>query len=88
MENPDFAAAIFGKVAWRLLPFLGLCYLTAFFDRKMSAWRCSRWPLRKSCSVSGPTLHRSVSWFQIGNGRKDSECFIAAEPRVGERSRT
>jgi MFS transporter, ACS family, tartrate transporter len=33
MANPDLAAAIFGKVAWRFLPFLGLCYFTAFLDR-------------------------------------------------------
>jgi hypothetical protein len=34
MANPDFAMAIFGKVAWRLLPLHGLCYFTALFDRK------------------------------------------------------
>lgn len=33
MSNTELAAAIFRKVAWRLLPFLGLCYFTAFLDR-------------------------------------------------------
>ena len=33
MTDPDPSAAVFRKVAWRLLPFLGLCYFTAFLDR-------------------------------------------------------
>ena len=31
--TPDFEQATFSKVAWRLIPFLFLCYIVAFLDR-------------------------------------------------------
>ena len=33
MYAPDFERATFSKVAWRLIPFLFLCYIVAFLDR-------------------------------------------------------
>ncbi len=31
--SPEFEKATYGKVAWRLIPFLFLCYIVAFLDR-------------------------------------------------------
>ena len=31
--TPEFEKATFDKVAWRLIPFLFICYIVAFLDR-------------------------------------------------------
>ena len=31
--SAEFEKATYGKVAWRLIPFLFLCYIVAFLDR-------------------------------------------------------
>ncbi|HWA14697.1 MAG TPA: MFS transporter, partial [Burkholderiales bacterium] len=31
--TPEFEKATYDKIAWRLIPFLFLCYVVAFLDR-------------------------------------------------------